>query len=217
MIQVFFDPDPPGFLRQQLLDLSRPFHQADAVPGKKILFISDISHLIRICNPVNVKMVQRQTSVQVFLHNRKSGAAYRPFDPQTGGKPLRKHGFPNAQVAFQTVRLSRLRLLPHLFSKGKGLRLVKTLKYLHFVSHLSPYADPKDGKRAHLPGFLSGRPALYVLISVAWATTANIIAQPPKKRQPFFCRSQRRMAPAASKETVPMKSPAALFPFAAFR
>ena len=53
-------------LGQEFLDPGRPLNQADAIPIKAVL-IADLIHLTDVPDAVYVKMIQRETSVLIFL------------------------------------------------------------------------------------------------------------------------------------------------------
>jgi len=94
-----------GSGRQQLLHQICPFDQADAFTIK-IILIADLIHLFDIGNPVNIKMIERQSAFLINLQYRKGRAADRLYDAQSLRKAIREYGLSDAQIALQRKDLT---------------------------------------------------------------------------------------------------------------
>ena len=68
---------------------------------------------------IHIKMIKRQTTVFVHLHDRKGWAVYRLCDAKPCCKPLCKNGFAYAKISGQCIDLTCLCIFTDFFSEFK--------------------------------------------------------------------------------------------------
>ena len=100
LFQIFFYRDLCPVRRKNLIDQVRPFDQAYTV-SIYIVFKTNLVHLFNVTNPIHIKMIERKSSVIIYLDYCKGWTADRFFNPQSFCQSLGKYGLSDAEISYQ--------------------------------------------------------------------------------------------------------------------